>query len=152
MRKIIIIMIMALSLIGCSKDKEPMEQTFFVNAYYKYSDYPDFGEHIADKTFVALYRDNGNEIDAGSINTLSHKICDNQGNELSLCNTSASMSGINTFSDIPNGRYVILAIHYPYSTIRFYSYKKINVDFDYGGATEKIVFDFSKDSGYQPWE
>lgn len=152
MRKIILISIMALSLIGCSKDNLPIEQTFFVNAYYTYSEYPDYGERIADNTFVALYKDNGNEVDASSINTLSQTIYDNKGNELSLCYVSNSKSGINTFSDIPNGKYVILAIYYPYSTIRYYSYKKINVTYDYRAATEKIVFDCSKDSGYQPWK
>lgn len=153
MRKVILFCILALSLISCSKDNEPMEQTFFVNAYYTYSKYPDYGERIADNTFVALFEDNGNEIDVENIGTLSSpSLFDTTGKELSLRRVSTSTNGINTFNNIPNGKYVILAIHHPYSTIRFYSFKKININYDYRGTTEKIVFDCSKNSGYQSWK
>ena len=151
MKKILLFCLMALTLVGCSKDdEEATAQTFFVNAYYTYSDYPDYGNRIADNTFVGLYEDNGNDI--GSVKTTSLSIYDTNENELSLKYTSSSSNGINTFEGIPNGNYVLLVVHYPYTYTRYYSYKKITVNKSYNYTTEKIVFDCSKSSGYQIWQ
>lgn len=132
---------------GCSKEETPAEQTFFVNTYYTYSEYPDYGEHIASPTMVMLFEDNGNEIDTERISAFDPTLYDTAGNELQLRYTSPTTSGINTFENIPNGRYIILAIY-----LTYHSYKKIQVDYDYRATTEKIVFDKSKGSGYQEWQ
>lgn len=137
---------------GCSKEEEPAEQTFFVNTYYTYSDYPDYGEHIASPTMVMLFEDNGNEIDTERISAFDPTLYDTAGNELQLRYTSPTTSGINIFENIPNGKYVILTIFYPYTFVNYYSCKKISVNYDYRATTEKIVFDRSKDSGYQEWQ
>lgn len=151
MRKFISICLMAFILVGCSNGKEEAtEQTFFVNAYYTYSEHPDYGERIADNTYVGLYESNGNDV--GEVNTTSLLIYDTYGNDLLLKYASNSSNGINMFENIPNGEYVLLAVYKPYTFIRYYSYKKIIVNENYNYITEKIVFDCSEESGYQPWK
>lgn len=152
MKRLSLLCLIALSICGCKKENEPIEQTFFVNAYYTYSEYPDYGNKIAENTYVALHKDNGNEIDIERINPLSPTLFDNKGNELPLWCVSSSITGVNFFEDIPNGKYVILVVHTPYPFVHYYSYKKINVNYDYRATTEKILFDRSKDSGYQSWK
>ena len=132
---------------GCSKEETPAEQTFFVNTYYTYSEYPDYGEHIASPTMVMLFEDNGNEIDTERISAFDPTLYDTAGNELQLRYNSTNTSGINIFENVPYGRYIILAIY-----LTYHSYKKIQVDYDYRATTEKIVFDKSKGSGYQEWQ
>ena len=146
------ILLLPLIFFGCSKDELPTEQTFFVNAYYTYSDYSDYGEKVASPTMVMLFEDNGNEIDTERVSVFDPTLYDISGNELKLRYTSSTTSGINIFENIPNGKYVILAIYSPYTYVNYYSYKKIQVDYDYRTTTEKIVFDCSRNPGYQAWE
>ncbi len=151
MRKLFCFFAGILFLSGCSENV-PTEQTFFVNAYYTYSDYSDYGEKIASPTMVMLFEDNGNEIDTDRISGFDPTLYDTSGNELKLCYVSDSTSGINTFENIPDGEYVILAIYVPYTFVHYCSYKRIQVDYEYRATSEKIVFDCSKDSGYQVWQ
>jgi len=152
MKKYISIFFALILFISCSKDDEPISQTFFVNAYYTYSDYANYGNKIASPSMVMLYQDNDKVIDSTKINSFDPKLYDINGTELSLKYTSTTTTGINTFENIPNGKYVVLVIYYPYTYVRYYSFKKITVNYNYRASTEKILFDCSKNSGYQSWK
>ena len=139
-------------LVSCSKGDDPTAQDFCVNVYYTYSDYSDYGERLASPSYVLLFKDNGNNIDESKMSITDLQLYDTNGNALDLIRTSPSTSGVNTFEGVENGKYVILALYSPYTFVKYYSYKKISVDYDYRVTTEKIVFDCTKDSGYQTWK
>lgn len=153
MKKYLYLIILLALFAGCSKeDDEPTEQTFFVNVYYTYSDYPDYGDKLAAPSMVMIYEDNGKAIDTERVSLTDPKLYDTDGVELQLEEVSSSTSGVNIFENIPNGKYVILAIYQPATLLRYYSYKKITVNYDYRATTETVVFDCSKDYGYQTWK
>ena len=136
---------------GCSKSDEPTMQTFFVNISSYYSDYPDLEKEIATPSSVFLYQDNGKDIDFGKTTNFDISLYDTDGVMFNLKYASPSTNGINTFTDIPDGKYIILAIYYPYTYVYFYSCKRIVVNGNYSFTTEELKLDKSKDLGYQPW-
>lgn len=136
---------------SCSGEKESSEQTFFVNVYYTYSDYESYGERVAETATVALFEDTGKEIDPERTSTFSLELYDTDGNALPMRYIKGT-TGINTFENVQNGNYILFALYAPYTYVRYHSYKRITVNGDYNGNVEKIVFDCSQNSGFQPWQ
>lgn len=137
---------MAITLVGCSKDEEPTEQTFFVNVYHYQSESTNSAKRLAEQTWVSLHRDNGRGV--GRVDALNGVIYDEVGAELPLKATSPSNSGANTFENIPNGKYVMLILHTGCGGWNF-TWEHITVDGSYNHKTVTVTLDCS--TGYSDW-
>lgn len=144
---------------GCSKDENTEKtttQTFFVNVHSQL--YEDAKEDIASPVSVYLFEDSGKSIDKDKSKV---SIADNStvtftdGSTVKPTHTSASTNGINTFENIPNGKYTLWAVYKFYAHF-WVSSKNIVVNDDYRAKTEKKVF-LHKDTPdfiytYQDWD
>lgn len=156
MKKIMILLGIVVFLISsCSKDDEPEEQTFFVNLSIQHYDGGTI--EIADKTNLYLFESLGKNID--KIKSSTSIVYDNaitytDGTTSKPKYTSPSNNGVNTFKDIPNGKYILWAIYNNYSSF-YSSSKEIVVNYDYRGTMEKKTFLHKEISGlmsYQEWD
>lgn len=124
---------------SCSKEDEPASATVMVNVTLE--------GPSANPSLVRLYKyEDAKDFD-NSYNGANHygtylELLDKQGNVIEPAYTSESLNGVNTFSDVLNGKYIIIAIHkprgYDWSFSYYYGYKIIDVD----GSLETHFIDF----------
>ena len=158
MKKFLLLLVtLPLFITSCSKDDESNEQTFFVNVFSKWE---DSKEEIAKEALVYIFPNENKDID----NSKSAKsVIDDGVITYSDGSTSAKpkyatkfQQGIFNFENISNGEYVLWVVYMTEYGGRCYSsYKKINVNYDYRGKSEKKVFQTSmQDQGlyiFQNW-
>lgn len=131
MKKILLsltIILVSVIMVSCSKD-EPQSGTVLVNVsfdgaiaspsvvkLYKYEDAKDF-----DKTYTGACH-------YGSTGDL----LDNKDNVITPFAIGDNTLGVNTFKNIPNGKYIIIAFYkpqgYSFETFFYYGYKTIDVN------------------------
>lgn len=161
MKKLLLMtLVMSLPLIvftSCSKDDEPAEQTFFVNVYSKWE---SGDESLVKDAFVYLFPNENKSIDdqKSAISVVSDGVMTYTDGSKSLAPKYATkfQSGVFNLENISNGEYILWVTYKVAVGARFYSsYKKIDVNYDYRGTTEKKVFQTSmEDNGlyiYKKW-
>ncbi len=153
MKKLLLLAMVVLAFTGCSKDDEPTEQTFFVNVFNKTST----GEEVAEKAFLYLFTNEGKQVDtkesAMSV-PFDGVITYTDGTTAKPVYATKFQVGVFNLENIPNGEYNLWVTSMVYS----YSYsscKKISVNYDYRGTTEKKTF-LREDDGiglyhYEAW-
>lgn len=142
---------------SCSKDDEASEQTFFVNVYTKWE---NSEEEIAKKASVYIFANENKSIDntKSAISVVDDGVITYTDGSTSSKPQHATkiQSGVFNIENIPNGEYILWVTSMnEYGGACYSSYKKINVNNDYRGASEKKVFQItSQDRGlyfYQNW-
>lgn len=158
MKKILFFLaVLPLLTTACSKDNEANEQTFFVNVYTKWGNNE---EQISKNTFLYIFANEKKEID-------TNQSAISVPNEGVITYTDGSHSGKPTYAtryqagvfnieNMPNGEYILWVTHMQeYGGARYSSYKRITVNEDYRGASEKKVFLLSSQNTglytYQNW-
>ena len=159
MKKLLLLLLFPFFIACSSDDNETSEkQTFFVNVYSQYS--PEDKVEIASPALVYLYEDNGKSIDKDKSYLSvfsSQEITYTDGTTDSYVYKSDSEIGINTFEEIPHGKYIIFVMYLSYNRLRYgASHKHISVNSDYKAITEKKIFLYRGISagnyGYQDWD
>ena len=158
MKKLLLLLIIPLFFAcGGGDDDKSDKQTFFVNVFSQYS--PTDKEEIASPVLVYLYKDNGKTIDnTKSYNSvfMDQEITYTDGTTDSYMYISDLENGINTFKNIPNGKYILFVMYLSYNRLKYgASHKNIIVNNDYNMKSEKKVFLYRGISGgnygYQDW-
>ena len=142
-----------IGLTGCNKDDESSQQLFFVNVYIQ--DSPSLNKALASPSSVFLFEDTGKEVD----NTASaSSVRNNQvmtftdGTTSDRCKySSPSTTGVNTFEDINNGKYIIWVVYVPYGFLAHSSSQKIVVDKNIQAKNIDKIFLNKGTFGYQAW-
>jgi hypothetical protein len=156
--KRIILSVCLIALLGCSKNEETTEQTFFVNVFTQYSATSD--EVIASPSHVYLFEDMGKTIDKDKSYYSVYSDGDltyTDGTTARYQYKSPTTVGINNFENIPNGKYILFVCYVSYGYVDGCSSKSIVVNYDYRATTEKKVFLYGKTTsqwnyGYQDWD
>lgn len=158
MKKVLLLLaILPILTTACSKDDESTEQTFFVNVYTKGE---NSEEEISKQAFVYIFANENKSID----NSKSAESVTDDG-VITYADGSKSpkpkyatkyQSGVFNIENMPNGEYILWVTHMnEFGGACYSSYKKISVNEDYRGASEKKVFLItSEDRGlyfYQNW-
>lgn len=158
MKKVLLLLaILPILTTACSKDDESTEQTFFVNVYTKGE---NSEEELSKKAFVYIFANENKSID-------NSKSAESVADDGVITYTDGSKSskpkyaikyqpGVFNIENIPNGEYILWVTHMnEHGGACYSSYKKISVNEDYRGASEKKVFLItSEDRGlyfYQNW-
>lgn len=158
MKKILLLLIaLSMFITSCSKDDDSKEQTFFVNVY---SSWQNSEEKLVNKALVYIFPYENKTID----NSKSAKSVANDG---LITYTDGSLSsrpkyatrfqtGVFNIENISNGEYILWVVYMEdYGGRCHSSYKKINVNSDYRGTSEKKFFQTSsQDQGlylFQNW-
>lgn len=136
MKKILLMMVLGvLAITGCKKDKESTEQTVMINVSYQYPTSPDLGKKTAAPTLVQLYdyskaMNFDKQKSVASIKN-SYKLTLADGTTLMpLYDSTPNFTGINTFEQVKNGKYIVIVYFKPegYEWFMYYGYKEISVD------------------------
>jgi hypothetical protein len=147
MKKALLLVILPLLLLlsSCSKDEINKETTLMVNI--STSGYVPF-----DATYIiVVFEDTGKEID--------YEASGRNGTKLEVAfkdKTSTSdylytgISSVNTFENIPVGKYILFAYCSPYGFLYHYSIKKVELknEIEY----HSITFTTGGNFGYQEWK
>lgn len=155
MKKLLFIMAMVLPLftfIGCSDDESANSQKVMINLYWKYENLED--TKIASPSIVALYdyEEAKNFDKEASVNALAYDghIVLRDGTALTPKYVSDSTVGINTFENVDNGKYLVIAMYkqdgfsFPFAFL--YGYKMIDVSSTIGSSLNTFVLIW-EDSG-----
>ena len=149
--------ILPMFITSCSKDEESNEQTFFVNVYTKYE---DSEEKLAEKAFVYIFTNENKAIDnnVSKVSVVDDGVITYADGSKSSKPKYATkfQAGVFNIENMPNGEYVLWVTYMTeYGGRSYSSYKKISVNNDYRGKSEKKVFLQSmEDQGlyfYQNW-
>lgn len=158
MKKVLLLLaLLPILTTSCSKDDETTEQTFFVNVYTKWENNE---EEISKNTALYIFPDENKNIDNGqsAISVTDDGVITYSDGSKSGKPVYATkfQSGVFNIENMPNGEYILWVTHMrEYGGICYSSYKKISVNYDYRGKSEKKVFLItSQDRGlniYQNW-
>lgn len=165
MKKILFLLAATAIFLGCSKDDDPEEQTFFVQVYSAWDGGDDeiWGEpeeELVKKAFVYLFENENKNID----NNKSVRSVIDDGRVTYLDGSKSNppkystefQSGIFNLENISNGNYILWVTYMTEYGGRCYSsYKNIVVNYNYRGTMEKKVFRTSMDDTglyiFQEW-
>ena len=151
MKKIILFVLSAIVLIGCSKDDnesqepQPTSQTVKVNVFYTYTS--EYKESVASPTIVRLYEqsvaDNFDyDKSVSSMHNSGHMTL-KDGTIAIPAYTSGSFDGINTINNVKNEDYTVIVYYKPdgftFSSFCYFGYKPITVS-NTIDQSYKIVF------------
>ena len=117
---------------GCSKDND--EQTLMINTFYQYPTSPHLGKTIASPSLVVIYdystaakfdKDQSRQ----SLKKLYRITLPDRSTPAPLYSSFPNTSGIYTFDNVKNGRYMIFVYFSPDGEwIDYYGYKEISVN------------------------
>jgi len=146
MKKIILLAIMTIVSIGCSKDEAETTKnaTLFCNIS------TDIGSASSGTAIALVFEDNGKEIDnaASGRNGTTISIVFKDGTSTQSYKYMGS-STVNTFNDVPYGKYILFAYYAPYGLLYYYSIKKVEVNKRVESFDMKFIT--SGNFGYQEW-
>ncbi len=151
--------LLAIASTACKKDPPapappPTTQDFYVNVLCTKSGY--LSNRIATPSSVYLFQDTGKKIDT----TISyyHTVKQSQvlmyqdGTTSAACKYMAE-NGANTFTNIPDGDYIIWVTFSPIDKSGYYAaMRKIKVNVDYRWRSENMLFNLDKDPGFYEWD
>lgn len=159
MKKILFIMAMILPMfvfMGCSDDDDEgsKTQTVLVNVSCQYEGLDS--KKLASPTLVLLYDyEIAKNFDKEkSVDTMysSQKISLTDGTILKPKYTSDNFTGVNTFEDVENGQYLIIAYFkpegYSWPMFYYYGYKQIVVNEDNAAQLYNLVFTWGEDGKF----
>lgn len=137
MKKFILIALAAILFAGCSKEEKEKTSDLMVNVKLE--------GRLASRTLVMLYDyeeakdfDRSNFVQMG----FHQELTDKEGNLIEPVYVSESLTGVNTFYEINNGKYIIVVMHIPegytFPAFYYYGYKIVDVDY-----TTLFVIDFT---------
>lgn len=154
MKKLIFLLaFLPVFLVSCSEDDEPQgEQTVMINILWRYKDYGE--PRIASPSVVMLYDyETAKNFDKEeSVRTMANDvyIVLPDGKKLSPEYVSSDLSGINTFKNVKNGKYLVIAYYkpdgYDWSFAFLYGYNTIDVNNELGTSLYNYVLTW-EDSG-----
>ena len=136
---------------GCSKDDDPGMHPVMVNISYKYSE--DGNSQHASPCLVQLYKVALADFDAKASETSMYENQDitlKDGSTPRPAFISSSFVGVNTFLDVPDGDYLVIAYFKPegftWPMFFYYGYKQIRVD-SHSTNFYDLCFVWSRDAG-----
>lgn len=134
MKKLIILFVLPLFFLSCSKDDSSKTYTVMVNIEDEYGlAYPSMVRLYDYNEAMPAVQKHINDNNAYKYGT-DRKLYDTNGAEISPVYTSANMVGVNTFEEVKAGKYLIVVLYkpsgYSFENFWFYGYKGIDVNKD----------------------
>lgn len=118
---------------GCSKDND--EQTLMINTFYQYPTSPHLGKTIASPSLVVIYDYStaakfDKDLSRQSLKKMYRITLPDGSTPAPLYSSFPNTSGIYTFDNVKNGRYMIFVYFKPdgYDWSDYYGYKEISVN------------------------
>lgn len=154
---LLLLVLLPLLTTACSKDEESSEQTFLVNVYTKWENEE---EELSKNALLYIFANENKSIDTNQSTvsvTEDGVITYTDGSKSSTpVYATKYQPGVFNIENMPNGEYILWVTHMKdYGGVCYSSYKKISVNENYRGASEKKVFLLSsEDRGlniYQNW-